>query len=80
MQRVRAAELLTLFQGYQVSNAQGPAKGKQKKYAAFTNAFVRRLSAIDGDELVEFAPTSDRRPIHRYIRVSTGEILAEMPS
>jgi hypothetical protein len=40
--------------------------------------FVEALSALPSGELIEIDADVDRDPIYWFIRVSTGEILAEL--
>jgi hypothetical protein len=40
--------------------------------------FVEALSALPSGELIEIDADVDRDPIYKFIRVSTGEILAEV--
>lgn len=40
--------------------------------------FVEALSSLPSAELIEIDADVDRDPIYRFIRVSTGEILAEV--
>lgn len=40
--------------------------------------FVEALSTLPAGELIEIDADVDREPIYRFIRASTGEILAEV--
>jgi len=40
--------------------------------------FVEALSALPSGDLIEIDTDVDREPIYRFVRVSTGELLAEV--
>ncbi len=76
MQRVAAADLLAYFERNVAPKEQ--ERGKAKRWNVLARILVRRLSELDGAELIAFDPGDGPRPVHRYIRVLTGEVLAEM--
>jgi hypothetical protein len=45
---------------------------------AFAESLVDRLRSLDTTELISIDADENRDPIARFIRVNTGEVLAEM--
>lgn len=81
MSQVSVSDLLTMFEGYLGRYNGGTVRGKQKKWLASTKLLVRLLSKIDGHEIIDFDLVKDdeARAKYRYTRISTGEIIAEIP-
>jgi hypothetical protein len=43
-----------------------------------TKTLVEKLSNLDGEEQIEVDAKLDREPFGKFMRVSTGEVLAEI--
>ena len=44
----------------------------------FVELLVAKLGSLDADEQIEIDAAENRRPLAKFIRVSTGEVLAEL--
>lgn len=72
-----AGELLFVYSRRLGAHQAGLLKWSQSLKLA-VERFVEALSTLPAEELIEIDADVDREPIYKFIRVSTGEILAEV--
>lgn len=72
-----AGDLLLVYSRRLSAHREGSLKWPHSLQLA-VERFVEALSALPSGEFIEIDADVDRDPICRFIRVSTGEILAEI--
>ena len=78
MGQVTVTHLLRIYEIRQSLHDDGTVKAAPA-WKALTKSLVGRLSELDGDELIEIdVNDADGCQRARFIRVATGEVLAEL--